>query len=152
MFWMDKSLFLKKAIEKAKEAVKDAAAIDECISNYGIYDDCDIDANTARANYEAYQNDLRQRQQNLIKKWCEEIKEASSRGEKFIFTDQFVTDDDKNKILWLVNGGQARDFPPNASLQYFQRHFEERGFKVVRIEYPTNNICCLKIIWISSDQ
>lgn len=27
---------------------------------------------------------------------------------------------------------------------------KNRGFKVVRIEYPNNNICCLKIIWISS--
>lgn len=144
-------MFWRKIKEKIQGAVKDAVALDDYISNYGKDDDCDIDVKVARANYEAYQNDLRQRQKNLIKKWCEEIKEASSKGEKFIFTDQFVTDDDKDKILWLVNGGMACDFPPNASLQYFQQHFEERGFKVVRIKYPTNNICCLKIIWISSD-
>lgn len=139
---------IKKRIQGVAESVE---AFDKCISNYGSYVDCNIDVETARRNYEAYQNDLKQQQQNLIKKWCEEIKEASSKGKKFIFTDQFVTDDDKDKILWLVNGGAVHDFPPNASLQYFQQHFEERGFKVVRIEYPTNNICCLKIIWISSD-
>lgn len=144
-------MFMKMIKKRAQRAVESAAALDKCISNYGNYVDCNIDVETARRNYEAYQNDLRQRQQNLIKKQCEEIKEASSKGEKFILTDQFVTDDDKNKILWLVNGGEARDFPPDASLQYFQQHFEKRGFKVVRIEYPTNNICCLKIIWISSD-
>ena len=110
--------------------------------------DFDIDAKTARDNYEAYQNNLRQRQKNLIKKWCKEIREASSNGKKFIMTDEFITDDDKNKILWLVQAGCACDFPSNASLQYFQQYFEERGFKVVRIEYPINNICCLKIIWI----
>ena len=115
------------------------------------YDDHDIDAKTARRNYDIYQNNLKLRQQDLIKKWCKEIKEASSRGEKFIFTNQFITDDDKNKILWLINGaGCTCDFPPDASLQYFQQYFEDRGFKVVRIEYQ-NNMCCLKIIWISSD-
>lgn len=114
-------------------------------------EDYEIDVETAKHNYESYQNDLRQRQKNLIKKWCEEIEDASSRGKKYILTDQFVTDDDKNKILWLVGGGEARDFPPNASLHFFQHYFEDRGFKVVRIEYPNNNICCLKIIWISSD-
>lgn len=143
---------MKMIKKRVQRAVESAATLDECISNYCDYVDCNIDVETARRNYEAYQNDLKQRQQNLIKKWCEEIKEASSKGKKFILTDQFVTDDDKNKILWLVNGGEVRDFPPNASLQYFQQHFEERGFKVVRIEYPTNNICCLKIIWIPSDK
>lgn len=145
-------MFWKKIKKRIQGVVESAAAIDECISNYGSCSDFDIDAKTARDNYEWYQNDLRQRQQNLIKKWCKEIEEASRKGKRFILTDQFVTDDDKNKILWLVNGGEAHDFPPNASLQYFQRHFEERGFKVVRIEYPTNNICCLKIIWIPSDK
>ncbi len=142
---------MTKAIEKARKVVEDAAAIDEYISNYGNYNDCNIDANTARANYKAYQNNLRQRHKDLVEKWCKEIKEASSRGEKYILTDQFITDDDKNKILWLLHGGMVCDFPKNATMQYFQKYFEDRGFKVVRIEYPTNNICCLKIIWISSD-
>jgi hypothetical protein len=123
-------------------------AIDD---NTHDYDYFDIDVKTAICNYEIYQNDLKQRSQDLIKKWCKEIKEASSRGEKFIFTNQFVTDDDKNKILWLINdAGCACNFPPDSSLQYFYKYFEERGFKVVRIECPNNNICCLKIIWISS--
>ena len=115
-------------------------------------DNFDIDVKTAIHNYEAYQNDLNKRCQNLIKKWCKEIKEASRKGEKFIFTNQFITDNDKNKILHLLNdAGYVCDFSPDATLQNFQQYFEDRGFKVVRIEYPNSNIYCLKIIWISSD-
>ena len=144
MFWM-------KIKEKVQGAVKYAKDIDDCISNYGSYIDCDIDAETAKRNYKTYQNDLIQRQADLIKKWCREINEASCKGEKFIFTDKFITDDGKNKILHLINSANCCcDFPSDATLQYFQRFFEDRGFKVVKIEYPTNNICCLKIIWISS--
>lgn len=139
-------MLLKEINKKIQDAIKDALAFD----NYGKDDDCDINVSEAINNYKIYQNDLKQQQQNLIKKWCKEIKEASSRGKKFILTDQFVTDDDKDKILWWVNYGMTYDFPSNASLLYFQQHFEKRGFKVIRIKYP-NNICCLKIIWISSD-
>lgn len=90
-----------------------------------------------------------QRQADIIKKWCREIDEASKKGEKFISTDKFITDDNKNKILHLINGANCCcDFPPDATLQYFQRFFEDRGFKVIKIEYPANNICCLKIFWI----
>ena len=142
-------MFWKKIKENIQIAVKDAAEIDNFLSNYGSYIDCDIDVETAKRNYKAYQNDLIQRQADLIKKWCKEISEASSKGEKFIFTDKFITDDGKNKILNLINGsGCCCDFPPDATLQYFQRYFEDRGFKVIKIEYPTNNICCLKIFWI----
>ena len=119
------------------------------LSNYSSYIDCDIDAETAKRNYKAYHNDLIQRQADIIKKLCKEIDEASSKGEKYIMTNMFVTDDDKNKILNLINGANCCcDFPQDATLQYFQRYFEDRGFKVVKIEYPTNNICRLKIIWI----
>lgn len=144
-------MFWKKIKEKIKGAIEDAVALDNYITNYDSYNVCDIDVKAARHNYKMYQNDLKQRQQNLIEKWCKEINEASSKGEKFIMTDQFVTDDNKNKILWLLRGGCTCEFPSDATLQYFQQHFEERGFKVVRIEYPNNNICCLKIIWISSN-
>lgn len=145
-------MFLEKIKAKLQCLVKDALAIDDYISNYGKDDDCDIDVKTAIHNYEAHQNDLRQSQQNLVKKWCKEIKEASSKGEKFIFTNKFVTDDDKNKILFLIDdAGCACDFSPDSSMQYFYEYFEEKGFKVVKIEYPMNNICCLKIIWISSN-
>ena len=146
-------MFWKKIKENIQIAVKDAAEIDNCLSNYGSYIDCDIDAETAKRNYEAYQNDLIQRQADLIKKWCREINEASKKGEKFIYTNDFVTDDDKDKILYAINGaGCCCEFPPNATLQYFQRYFEERGFKVVKIKYPTNNICRLKIFWVYSER
>ena len=144
-------MFLKKIKAKFQNLVKEAADIDNYISNYGK-DDYDVDVETAKHNYEVYQNNLNKRCQNLIKKWCKEIKEASSEGKKFIFTNKFITDDDKNKILHLLNDADCIcDFPPDATLQNFQQYFEDRGFKVVRIEYPNNNICCLKIIWISSD-
>ena len=145
-------MFLNKVKEKLKDVIKDAKAFDDCVSNYGKDDDYDVDVKTARYNYEMYQNDLNQRSQDLIKQWCKEIKEASSRGEKFIFTNKFITDDDKNKILHLLNRADCVcDFPQDSYLEYFQRYFEERGFKVVRIEYQNNNICCLKIIWIPSN-
>ena len=144
-------MLLKKIKNKIQDTVKDAMAFDDYVFNYRKDDDCDINVSEAINNYKMYQNDLKQRQQNLIKKWYEEIKEASSIGKKFILTDQFVTDNnDKNKILYLVGGGTSYDFPSDASLLYFQQHFEKRGFKVIRIEYP-NNTCCLKIIWISSE-
>ena len=116
------------------------------------YDGFDIDVKMAIHNYETYQNDLNKRCQNLIEKWCKEIRESSSKGEKYLTTNQFITGADKNKILLVINdAGCVCDFPPNATLQYFQQYFEDKGFKVVKIEYPTNNICCLKIIWVSSD-
>jgi hypothetical protein len=144
-------MFLKKIKAGFQNLIKDAVDIDTYISNYDN-EDYDVDVETARHNYEAYQNNLNERCRDLIKKWCKEIKEASSKGEKFIFTNRFITDDDKNKILHLLNDACCVcDFPPDATLQNFQQYFEDRGFKVVRIEYPNNNICCLKIIWISSD-
>lgn len=144
-------MFWEKIKAKFQSLVKDAEDIDNCISNYGK-EDYDVDAKTAMHNYEAYQNNLNERCRDLIKKWCKEIKWASIRGEKFIFTNKFITDDDKNKIFHVLNDADcAYDFPLDTTLQYFQQYFEDRGFKVVRIEYPTNNICCLKIIWVSSD-
>ena len=144
-------MFWKKIKAKFQSLLKDAVDIDNYISNYGN-EDYNVDVETARHNYEAYQNNLNERCRDLIKKWCKEIKEASSKGEKFIFTNRFITDDDKNKILHLLNDACCVcDLPPDATLQNFQQYFEDRGFKVVRIEYPNNNICCLKIIWISSD-
>lgn len=122
-----------------------AVAIDDDTFDY------DIDASTARHNYETYQNDLKQRSQDLIKKWNKKILEASSRGEKFFMTNQLITDDDKDKILWVFNDANCVcDFPVNATLQYFQQYYENKGFKVIKIQYQ-NNICCLKIIWIPSD-
>lgn len=124
-------------------------ALDDCTSTYN---DFDIDIKTAIDNYEKYQNDLKLKQQDLIKKWCKEIREASSRGKKFILTNRFITDGDKDKILFLVDdAGCTCECPSGSTLEYFRQYFEDRGFKVVRIEFPMNNMCYLKIIWISSD-
>ncbi len=137
--------------KKIKDVVKDVKALDYYISNYGEYDDCDIDVETAKSNYKAYQNDLKQRSKDLIKKWNKEIIESSSKGEKFFMTNQFVTDDDKDRIRFMISESNCCvDFPLDATLKHFQQYYESKGFKVVRIEYPTNNICGLKIIWVSS--
>lgn len=141
MFWKK----IKEAIEKAKD-------FENLTSNYGEDNDYDMDVTIARRNYETYQNDLKQRSGDLIKKWNEEIIESSRKGEKFFMTNQFVTDDDKDKIKFMISESNCCvDFPLDATLKYFQQYYESKGFKVVRIEYPTNNICCLKIIWIWKD-
>lgn len=144
-------MFWKKIKDKIKNAINVVKAFDDCVFNYGKNDDCDVDIAMARHNYEAYQNDLKQRSQDLIKKWNKKIIEASSRGEKFFMTKQFITDDGKDKILRVFNeANRACDFPADATLQYFQQYYENKGFKVIKIQYQ-NNICCLKIIWIPSD-
>lgn len=141
-------MFWKKIKEKFRNAVKDAIAIDDYIYSYGSYDDCDVDVKIARHNYKMYQEDLNRRQQELIEKWCKEIRKVSRDGGKYIDTDGFVVDDDWNKILYLVNAGQVCDFPSNSSIQYFQEYFEERGFNVTRIEIEPHKICKLKISWL----
>ena len=144
-------MFLRKIKDKIKDAVKYVKAFDDCVSNYGKDDDYDVDVVVAKHNYEAYQNDLKQRSRDLIKKWNKKIIESSSKGEKFFMTNQFVTDDDKDKIQFMISESNCCvDFPLDATLTHFQQYYESKGFKVVRLEYPTNNICCLKIIWVSS--
>lgn len=141
-------MFYKKLKKKIRGMAQEAVAIDDYISNYGKTT-WDIDAETARLNYETYQNHLRKRQQNLIKKWNVQIIEASSTGKRFIMTNQFVTDNDKNKILFMLDDANCCvELPADATLQYFQEHYESKGFEVVKIEYQTNGLCCLKIIWI----
>lgn len=149
MFWTDKSLFLKKAIEKMKETIENIAATDEYISNYGSYDDCDVNVKIARHNYKMYQDDLKRLQRSLIEKWCKKIREVSRSGGKYIDTNNFVVDDDWNRILYLVDdAGQICDFPPNSSIQYFQDYFEEKGFNVMRLEYHPHGFCGLRIRWL----
>lgn len=108
-----------------------------------------IDAAIARRNYEEYQNNLKKHQQDLIKKWDRKIIEASSMGKKLFMTNCFVTDDDKNKILFLLDDANCCiDFPSDATLQYFQQYYEDKGFEVIKIEYAMDNVCCLQISWI----
>ena len=132
-----------------KKALEDVVAIDERISNYGSYDDCDIDAKTARQNYKMYQDNLKLQQQKLVEKWCKQIIKVSGSGGKYIDTNNFVVDGDYNKILYLVDDvGQVCDFAPNSSIQYFQEYFEERGFNVTRLEHHPNGLCGLRISWL----
>ena len=144
-------MFWKRIKAKLQSLVKDAVDVDNYISNYGK-DDYDIDVTMAKHNYEVYQNDLKQRSKDLIKKWNKKIIESSNEGKKFFMTNQFVTDEDKDRIRYILSESNCCvDFPLDVTLTHFQHYYESKGFKVVRIEYPTNNICCLKIIWVSSD-
>ena len=144
-------MFWEKIKCKIKDAVNEAKSFDDYVSNYGKDDDYDVDVVVAKHNYETYQNDLKQRSKDLIKRWNKKIIEASNKGEKFFMSNQFVTDDDKDTIRFVISESDCCvNFPSNATLKYFQQYYESKGFKVVRIEYPTNNICCLKIIWVSS--
>lgn len=144
-------MFWKKIKKKIQNAVEDAVVIDNLISNYGN-DNYDINVEIAKRNYEEYQNDLRQRSKDIIKKWNKKIMEASNKGEKFLMTNQFITDDDKDKIRYMLSESNCCvDFPLGATLTHFQQYYESKGFEVIRMEYPTNNICCLKIIWVSSE-
>lgn len=146
-YYENKILSGEKMFLKKNKAIGNMryVALDDSEFNY------DIDVKTARLNYEKYQNDLKQRQQNLIKKWNKEIIDVSNKGEKFFMTNQFMTDDDKDKILFMFdNANCCINLPSDATLQYFKEYYESKGFKVIKIQY-NNNICCLKIIWISSN-
>ena len=119
------------------------------IKNNDDSDNFDIDIEIARRNYEAYQNDLTKRQQAVIKRWNKEIAEASRKGEKFFITNRFITDkDDKDKIMFMIDRANCTvDLPSDATVAHFYNYYENKGFKVVRLDYQ-NNICCLKIIWM----
>ena len=141
-------MIFQKIKKKLSETMKDISDLDKSMSNYGKDDDYSIDAETARRNYEAYQNDLNERCRDFIKKWNKEIRLASTQGKKDILTNKFITDDDRNTIRLVLNDAECVcDFTINTTLQYFQQYFEDRGFKVVRIDYTHDNISWLKISW-----
>jgi uncharacterized Zn finger protein len=140
-------MFWKKIKARFQGLVKDAIDTDNYISNYDK-EDYNVDVKIARHNYKMYQEDLKRRQQNLVEKWCKKIREASRNGSKHIETNNFMVDDDKNKILFLIDDvGRVCDFPVDSSMQYFQQYFEEKGFNVTKIEYP-HNFCSLRISWL----
>ena len=135
-------MFWTKFTKKINDRIKTANDFDKLLVS-------DIDATIAKSNYDTYQNDLRQRQQDIINKLNKKIAYDSSNGAKFLMTNQFVTDDDKDKILFMFDdGGNTEYLPSDATLGEFQRYYESKGFKVVKVEFPTNNICALKIIWV----
>jgi hypothetical protein len=135
--------------EKIKSIIKAAKAFDDYITNCDSYNACDVDAKIARRNYKLHQEDLKQRQQNCIEKWCEKINEVSRNGAQCFDTNCFIVDsDDKNKICWIVDdGGCVAAFPSNATLEYFKQYFEDKGFDVVIVEWPYNH-SSLRISWV----
>jgi hypothetical protein len=113
---------MAKIKEKIKNIIKAAKSLDDYTTNCDSYNACNIDAKIARHNYQLHQEDLKQRQQNCIKKWCDKINKVSSNGAQYFDTNCFIVDpDDKNKIRWIVgDDGCAGAFPSNATLDYFK--------------------------------
>jgi hypothetical protein len=111
-------------------------------------DNEDINAEMAKSNYQLYQDGLKQYRQDLIERWCKEIKYKSRHGRKYFDTNNFILDDDEDTILFVIDGGQCQDFMPDSSIQYFKRYFEERGFNVVKSEKDFDNKCYLRIRWL----
>ena len=118
-------------------------------NNYIKHDLKDIDAKTAKANYYAYQDSLRQLQQVWFEKWCDKINKASLKGAKYFDLNQFFVGNDGDKILFIIDdGGCIQDCADNFSLQAVKECFEKRGFNV-----KTRNICLepwyiLRITWM----
>lgn len=75
-------MIFQKIKTKLSETMKDISDLDKSMSSYSKDDDYSIDAETARRNYEAYQNDLNERCRDFIKKWNKEIRLASTQGKK----------------------------------------------------------------------
>lgn len=118
------------------------------IDKIANYKNKDINVEVARDNYRLYQNELIQREQGYIKKWCKQINTASREGEKYICTNDFLVSSDGNMILLVCDDdGHCYDLSSDSSIEYFKEYFEERGFSVL-IEKLQNNWCRLMIRWI----
>lgn len=135
--------------DKITNIIKTIKDFDSSITYHDSCNACDVDAKIARHNYQLHQEDLKQRQQNCIKRWCEKINEVSRNGAQYFDTNCFIVDpDDKNKIRWIVDdGGCVGAFPSNATLEYFKQYFEDKGFDVVIVEWPHNH-SSLRISWV----
>ena len=93
--------------DKIKNWIRDAI-------NLGMTDTADdVNVDIARANYQKYQDELKQRQKNYIKTVCDRIKIASRDGCKSIETAN------------LLN-----DFMTYEFMMELKEYFEQRGFQV----------------------
>lgn len=138
---------INKIIKRiTKNWIKEVKELDNALSNN--YKSEDITAEIARDNYRLYQEELAQRGQDYIEKWCEKIKTASREGKKYIYTNSFLIIGDGNKILLVCDDdGRCYDFSPDSSIERFKEYFEERGFNVL-VEKDANDWCRLTIKWI----
>lgn len=93
--------------DKIKNWIRDAI-------NLGMTDTTDdVNVDIARANYQKYQDELKQQQKNYIKTVCDRIKIASRDGGKSIETAN------------LLN-----DFMTYEFMMELKEYFEQRGFQV----------------------
>lgn len=139
-------MVLKMIKKIIKNGLKEVKELDNALSNN--YKSEDITAEIARDNYRLYQEELAQREQDYIKKLCEQIKSASREGKKYIYTNSFLVMEDGNKILLVCgDNGCCYDFPSDSSIDRFKEYFEEKGFNVL-VEKGINDWCRLTIKWI----
>ena len=105
------------------------------LSNIKFDDDVNIDI--AKANYQKYQDDLKEKQTNYIKTVCGRIKVASRDGDKFI--DTFALRDEA--------------FMTYEFMMEMKEYFEHRGFKVVEKRNCYGAIkTWLRISWDEEDK
>lgn len=91
----------------------------------------DVDVEVARANYQIYQDRLKQQQGKYIKALCEKIKLAAIQGQQSI------------KTITSLNNIMTQEF-----MVELKHHFEQRGFSVSE-ETNSSGILTswLKISW-----
>lgn len=91
----------------------------------------DINIDIAKANYQKYQDGLKQRQKEYIKTLCQKIKLASINGSTFVDTVDTFTD------------FMTRDF-----IKEIKEYFEERGFHVTEQNSSSGVVISwLRISW-----
>lgn len=120
-------------------------------NNYINHDIKDIDAKTAKDNYYAYQDSLRQLQQVWFEKWCDKINKASLKGAKYFDLNQFFVGDDGDKILFIIDDdGCIQDCADIFfSLKSIKEYFEKRGFNVrKRMHIYPEEWYILRITWM----
>ena len=115
----------KNMKNKIKNWIKD-------IINLGIQDTIDdVNVDIARANYQKYQDELKEIQKNYIKTVCDRIKIASRDGCKSIETENSLA-----------------DFMTHEFMMEMKEYFEQRGFCVKEESNKSDLITSwLRISW-----
>lgn len=101
----------------------------------GIFNDTaadDVTIDIAKANYQKYQDELKQKQKEYIKEVCNAIRIRSREGHTLCVT----------KSAWDC------DYMTNEFLIEMKEYFEQRGFKVEKQGYNADSSdAWLKISW-----
>ena len=109
---------------KIKKLLKDVDNLDMVIND-------DVNIDIARANYQKYQDDLKQRQKEYIKTLCNEIRKCSRQGWKSVTTEDL-----------------SCKFMTYEFMMELKEYFEQRGFNVKEESFKTGRITSwLRISW-----